>query len=262
MPVSNPIEIVFLGTGGGRVNLLSQKRSTGGFRINGPAAIHVDPGPGALLSGNRFGQRAADVQLLIVTHNHVDHVNDAGLIAEAMSHYALRKKGVIVASKSVIKGDKNNDKGISNYHLGKMQRAIVAVPGRKISLRIGGASLSLLPTPVRHEDGTGFGFVLCMGGKRIGYTSDTEYFPGLGKSFSGCDALIANSIKSSRDGLTGHLYSEASARLFSEARPKLGIITHLGMKLLLSGPGKEARRIEKLSGVRTIAAKDGMKLRL
>ena len=253
------MQIVFLGTGGGRINLLSQVRSTGGFRINGSIRIHVDPGPGALLSGNKFGQNASDVQLLIVTHNHIDHMNDAGLIIEAMSEHALKKKGRLIASKSVIIGDENNDKGISNYHLNKLEAHTVASPGKKIDVKIGDASCSLLPVPVRHEDKTGFGFVLEMDGKRIGYTSDTEYFDGMAKHYSGCDALIVNNIKSTPDGLAGHMYSAVTEKLLSEAKPKLAIITHMGMKLLRAGPEKEAEKIAKTTGVKAIAAEDGMK---
>ena len=254
------MQIVFLGTGGGRVNLLMQERATGGFRINGSLSIHVDPGPGALISGNKFGQKAADVQLLIVTHNHIDHVNDAGLIVEAMSEYALKKKGWLVASESVIIGDEDGDKGISNYHLNKLENHIVAKIGEPIEVKIGKASCRIIPAPVRHEDTTGFGFVLEMDGKKIGYTSDTEYFDGISQHYAGCDALIVNNIKSTQDGLKGHMHSAVTEKLLSEAKPKLAIITHMGMSLLRAGPEKEAEKIAKASGVKAIAAKDGMKL--
>ncbi|MFA6489051.1 MAG: MBL fold metallo-hydrolase [Candidatus Micrarchaeia archaeon] len=252
------MQIVFLGTGGGRVNLLSQERSTGGFRINGPIKIHVDPGPGALIFGNKYGQKAADVQLLIVTHNHIDHVNDAGLMIEAMSEYALKKKGRLIASKSVIIGDENGDKGVTNYHLNKLESYAVAEPGVAIGVKIGNASCRIIPVPVRHEDTTGFGFVLEMGGKRIGYTSDTEYFEGIAGHYAGCGILIVNNIKATPDNLKGHMHSAVTAKLLSEAKPALAIITHMGMKLLHAGPEAEAEKISKASGVKTIAAKDGM----
>ena len=43
-------KITFLGSGGGRIVVAHQLRSTGGFVINiGTKQIHVDPGPGALV---------------------------------------------------------------------------------------------------------------------------------------------------------------------------------------------------------------------
>ena len=44
------IELVFLGTGGGRFATITQKRRTGGIRlISNRLNIHIDPGPGALI---------------------------------------------------------------------------------------------------------------------------------------------------------------------------------------------------------------------
>ena len=252
------VGIVFLGTGGGRFNLISQIRKTGGFRINGSLKIHVDPGPGALASSLQYKQNAGEIDLLIVTHNHIDHVNDAGLMVEALSPGWKQKKGWLIASKSVIKGDEKGDKGITAYHLGKLEKHTVAVPGKKIKIGINGKVASILPTNVKHEDETGFGFVLEMDGKKIGYTSDTEYFEGISKQYKGCDILIANNLKGSEDGIPGHLYTAATAKLATEANPKLLLLTHIGISLLQSGPEKEAEKIEKMTGVKTISAVDGM----
>jgi phosphoribosyl 1,2-cyclic phosphodiesterase len=101
-----------------------------------------------------------------------------------------------------------------------------------------------------------------MGGRRIGYTSDTEYFEGISAQYAGCDLLIANVIKPGPDSLDGHLYTATAARLISEARPRLALMTHIGMKLMRKGPEKEAEKISRLSGVRTLAAFDGMKIRV
>lgn len=254
------MEIVFLGTGGGRWNLISQARRTGGFRINGSLDIHVDPGPGALIACRDFGQDPSKVKLLVVTHNHIDHVNDAGVIAEAMSGYSLQKRGWLIGSKSVILGDKNGDKGVSNYHMGALSHVEVATPGKEIRVEISGRKALLAPTRVKHDDRTGFGFTLEMDGKKIGYTSDTEYFEGIAGQYRGCDMLIANNLKSKDDGVPGHLFSGGTIKLFRQASPKLGVIAHMGMRLIKSGPEKEAQKIEKESGVRTIAATDGMKI--
>lgn len=40
------MKILFLGTGGGRINVVKQFRSTAGFLIDGSMKIYVDPGPG------------------------------------------------------------------------------------------------------------------------------------------------------------------------------------------------------------------------
>ena len=73
------MEIVFLGTGGGRINLIKQARATGGFRINSAnTSIHVDPGPGALITSVKYREDPLKLNAVIVTHAHVDHSNDSG----------------------------------------------------------------------------------------------------------------------------------------------------------------------------------------
>ena len=71
------MEIVFLGTGGGRFNLISQVRRTGGFIVRGRLQLHIDPGPGALTACHDFSIDPGKTDAVVVTHNHIDHLNDA-----------------------------------------------------------------------------------------------------------------------------------------------------------------------------------------
>lgn len=47
-----------------------------------------------------------------------------------------------------------------------------------------------------------------------------------------------------------------------EADPEVAVITHFGVKMIFAGPRREAERIERESGVRTVAARDGMCIRV
>lgn len=250
------MQIVFIGTGGGRVNLVKQFRGTGGFRINTGINIHVDPGPGALLGSLKFRQDPEKIDLLFVSHVHIDHSNDANLMIEAMSEYALKKKGILLASKSVIKGDGGFEPPVSKYHLKKLAKSVVMKPGASFSHK----GVRITATKTKHDDRTAIGFTLETEGKRVGYTSDTEYLKGLGSVYKGCDYLIVNNLKPKLDGIPDHLSSEDTVKILKEARPKKAILSHLGAGFLKRPAELEANMIEEESGVRTIAARDGMKL--
>jgi phosphoribosyl 1,2-cyclic phosphodiesterase len=50
--------------------------------------------------------------------------------------------------------------------------------------------------------------------------------------------------------------------IIKEAKPAACIITHLGMKMLRLGASSQAEKIQKATGVKTIAARDGMRHRI
>ncbi len=254
-------EIIFLGTGGGRVNLLKQWRATGGFRINSKSAnIHVDPGPGALLHGLKHGQNPSSLDAVIVTHFHIDHCLDAPLLLEAMSGYALKKRGILIGSKYAIDGDESGDRSISKYHVDRAENVYRAVFGEKkrFKTKIGEFEIEIIRT--KHDEPTAFGFKLFIDGKVIGYTGDTEYSDSLAKKFEGCNLLIANCLKPSPDGIPDHMKTSDIIHLLKIAKPSsLAVLTHMGLKFLKVGPEKEAEKIEKASGIKCVAARDGQR---
>ncbi len=280
------MELLFIGTGGGRINLLRQMRGTGGFIIKGSGAgtgngagavggagaiaatsgtraiIHVDPGPGALINMLKLGQDPLRTDAVIVTHCHIDHCNDAALMIEGMSEFALKKKGILIASKGSVQGTGKFDKSISGYHQSKVSRLIVPKPGESVKFKIRETEITLQAIPVRHDEETGFGFRLFMEGQVLGYTSDTEYSDALAGNFKGCDLLIVNNLKPFADGIPDHLASDDVVKLLKIAKPRIAVLSHLGMKFRRGQPEIEAEKISRETGVRTIAAHDGMGLDL
>lgn len=256
------MEIVFLGTGGGRINLIKQVRGTGGFRINSRTAnIHIDPGPGALVASLKHKQDPLKLDAVIVTHNHVDHVSDAEVLVEAMTGYALKKRGVLIGSKRTVEGDKNGDKGISTWHQSKAGAVYSAEVGEKKMFKTEKGQFEIEIIRMKHDESTAFGFRLWMDGVVLGHVSDTDYIEGLEESFKGCDCLVVNCIKPEADKYHGHLKVSEVIKIVKSAKPKVCIITHMGMKMLRLGASSQAARIEKETGVKTIAARDGMKFK-
>ena len=256
-------DILFLGTGGGRVNLIIQRRHTGGFIVRSKSLnMFVDPGPGALIYSKKNRIKLNTIDALFVSHTHIDHVNDANVIIEGMTHFGIKRRGVLFGSKSVLHGRGNEYGTITKYHQSKLKNVYTAEPGKSVDITTPKGSSTITFTRTRHDDPTCVGFVLETDGKKIGYTSDTEYFKGLGRQFEGVDLLIANCLKPEQDNYPGHMSTDEVATLIEEAGPKKVVITHLGMRMLKAGPKKEANKIQTITSVDTIAAKDNISIRL
>lgn len=253
------LELTFLGSGGGRFATITQKRMTGGFRIDDIDGknIHVDPGPGALVRTYQFGLSPMKLNGVFVSHSHTDHYTDAEVLIEAMTRGMTRKKGFLVGSKSVVEGYERWGPCISEYH-----RSIPGVDVLSAGDSIEIDNLKVTATKTKHGDPKGVGFKFDIDDFIISYTSDTGYLPELAGEHEGADVLIASVIRSGDDRLHGHLCGDDFQKLVEEVSPKLAIMTHLGMKFIMDNPEKEAKRLRINTGKKIIAARDGMKIDL
>jgi phosphoribosyl 1,2-cyclic phosphodiesterase len=253
-------KITFLGTGGGRVVVTTQARASGGFILEmDDQVFHVDPGPGALVRAKEYGINLRKVTGILVSHAHPDHCADAEMIVEIMTGFVNNKKGVIIGNINVIKGGKKHHATFSPYHLNAAGRYEILKPGDKTT--VGKVSITATPTEHGEQEKEGIGFVF-EGKEKIGYTSDGEYFRGQEKYFQDCDVLILNCLRPRKETWPTHMNSEQALELISKTKPKLAVLKHFGMKMLRAVPEKEAVWIEKESGVKTIAARDGMVLEI
>ena len=254
------LEILFLGTGGGRFATITQKRRTAGIRILGEKLnLHLDPGPGALVYSVASGLSPEKINALLVSHCHPDHYTDAEVFIEAMTRGMTRKRGLLAASHSVLYGNEVCGPSISKYHQQMPEKVIEAKPGVKFQV----GNLNVAVTEARHSDPdtVGFRFETEDVGD-IAYTSDTEYFEGIGKYYKGVRLLILCVMRPAGKPWKGHMTTEDAIKIIEEARPENVIITHFGMQMIFRGPRNEARLIENKTGVPTIAANDGMHIKV
>jgi len=254
------IELIFLGTGGGRFATITQKRRTGGIRlISENFNIHLDPGPGALVYSLEAGLNPQKINGVLVSHCHPDHCNDAGVFIEAMTRGMTKKRGVLAAAHSVLMGNKNCEPCLSKYHQSMPQLVIDAKPGTSFNI----ADLKITATQARHSDPSTVGFRFET--KDVGdiaYTSDTEYFEGVGKPYKNVRLLLLCAMRPSGSPWKGHMTTDDAVQIIEEANPEMAVLTHFGMKMIFKGPASEAEFIQQKTGVPTIAATDGMRLKI
>ncbi|MGB9671892.1 MAG: MBL fold metallo-hydrolase [Candidatus Bathyarchaeales archaeon] len=253
-----PYEIIFLGTGGGRFATITQKRRTAGIRILGENLnLHLDPGPGALVYSISEGLDPQKLNAVFVSHCHPDHYTDAEVLIEAMTRGMTRKRGVLAASKSVLKGNSACEPSISKYHQQMVEQIIEAVPNTRFQV----AEVAVSVAEARHTDPDAVGFRFET--KEYGdfaYTSDTEYFDGIGKYYEGTRLLMLCVMRPAGKPWKGHMTTEDAIKIVEEAHPEQAVLTHLGMQMIFQGPAREAKLIEEKTGTPTVAATDGMRI--
>jgi phosphoribosyl 1,2-cyclic phosphodiesterase len=287
-------EILFVGTGGSPINLIRQVRATGGFYVELPEVrLFVDPGPGALVHARRLGVPLEDLDAVYVSHGHTDHYSDAGAIVEAMCRAMSVRRGILLAPRTVL------DEGlVSAFHQGRRPKPPYPGGPRTVALEAGvavpiGDGARLVPVAAHHS-GENYGFVLETASITLGYTSDTGYLlayrnadgervavePGrpvlefeaaeevhldLKAAFADVDVLVAN-VTFMNHFPSRQLTAIGLADLLTGTRVGQAVITHVDPAL--SGPEGEDRTpllaeyVERVSGVPTRLARDGMRLTL
>ncbi len=252
------LELIFLGTGGGRFATMTQKRRTGGIRfISKDLNMHLDPGPGALIYSLNMGLDPQKIMTVLVSHSHPDHYNNAEILIEAMTGGMWKKRGIVAAPNSVLFGNEICGPAISRYHQHMLEKVIEAKPG--VVFDVG--DTKVVATETRHTDpeAVGFRFERPDVGD-IGYTSDTEFFEGVGKTYEGIRLLLLCVMRPSGSPWRGHMTTEDAIKIVEEAKPEMAVMTHFGMQMILKGPATEAKLIQQKTGVLTVAASDGMRI--
>ncbi|MEM4295686.1 MAG: MBL fold metallo-hydrolase [Candidatus Anstonellales archaeon] len=242
------MELIFIGVGGTRKVIARQPANiySGGFRIHvDNLKFHIDPGPSAIIRSAQIGIKVEDTDVVVVSHAHIDHYNDIGIIAEAMNGYGFKKEGILICHKSCLSDNEKNTRAISKYAESLFKQVYALQSGDEINVEHI-KSFDFKATKVDHDQLLGgMGFLLKIDGKKIGYTSDTGYFPGLFKQFDGCDALIANVVSIKKPKYNLHLFVDDLEMLYEEIKPKKLFIYHIGEDIINYGPKKLEKELRE-----------------
>jgi len=254
----NPLNVHFLGTGGGRFTMITQRRRTAGIRlVQGGTNVHIDPGPGAVVFSNWARLSPQKLDAVVVTHCHPDHYTDAEVLVEAMTHGTRDKRGVLAASRSVLYGNDDCDQSISSYHQGLVESVEPLTPGHSFEVE----RIVFETVIAKHSDSETVGLKAKVPGVgSFGYTSDTAYLPELGDVYAGLRLLILCTMWPRDNPLRFHLCTDDALKIMEEARPGCVVLTHFGMRMLNADPVAEASYLEENTGIPTVAALDGMRV--
>lgn len=215
----------------------------------GGVELLLDPGPGTLVHAVKRKLKASKLEAIILSHRHLDHTADVNVMIEAMTEGGLRRRGTLFAPTDALE----EDPVVLHYLRPYLERIESLEEGKSYS--IGDVSFH---TPIRHHHGVEtYGVVFETPRHTISCLVDTRFFEGLGLHYKG-DLLILNVVRLEPGGPFDHLSAPEAGEIIKEVRPKAAILTHFGMTMWRAKPWEVASRLSEETGVRVIAARDGM----
>ncbi len=250
--------IKFLGTGGARFVISSQLRATGGLWLNyGATNLYIDPGPGALvrIRNSRGHLDPANLDGIILTHKHLDHANDVNALIEAMTEGGFKKRGVLYCPADAL----NEDPVVFKYVRGYPASVETVAAGSSFTLKD-----VTFTFPVRHIHPVETYGVIFHLNKTVALITDTRFFEALPSHYR-ADMVIVNVLRSKpieERHVIDHLSIHDVARIVKEIRPEVAVMTHFGMNIIREKPHLIARKLTRETGVKVLAARDGMVLPL
>ena len=253
--------ITFLGTGGARFMIIRQLLASGGLWLNlNGTEILVDPGPGCIVQATKRKLNAENLSAIILSHRHLDHSADVNIMVEAMTQSGLKRHGWLFAPADAVE----TEPVIFSYLKDYLDGIEILREGKSYS--IGNISFT---TPVRHiHPVETYGMVFKTGEHTFSYIADSRYFDGLCKHYGG-ELLIINVVflepRTNVDHPTmpiDHLSVPDAEHIIAELKPRVAILTHFGMSVWRAKPWEIAQRLTEKTGIKVIAARDGMKFNL
>jgi len=247
--------IIFLGTAGSNSVVNKQLRSSGGIILQvEDIQIHIDPGPGALSQAVKYGVSLKHNTAVLVSHHHLNHCNDLNMVIDAMTYSGLERRGVLLAAKSVVHDLGESFPIVTKYHQNLVEKMIVMEAKTKVGVDL----VEIHALSAKHTDVHAVGFKLYCPKFVFSYTGDTELTEELIEELIGTDVLVLNVPYPGKEAKGKNLDSDSAIKIISKVRPKIAVLTHFGMEMLKADPIQEARDIQRVTGIQTLAAKDGL----
>jgi phosphoribosyl 1,2-cyclic phosphodiesterase len=246
--------ITFLGTAGARVMVASQLLASGGIWFNlGGTEMLLDPAPGTLVRACKSRLNAAKLRAILLSHKHLDHSSDVNVMIEAMTQGGFLRRGILLAPSDAL----DDDPVVLHYVRPFLERIEVLKEGGEY--QIDNVSIR---TPLRHVHPVEtYGIVFRTEQYTISCIVDTRYFDELCRHYQ-ADLLIINLMRLERGAPLDHLSVPDAAEIIKSLKPKAALLNHFGMSMLRAKPWTVAQRLSEETGVRVIAASDGMRFDL
>jgi phosphoribosyl 1,2-cyclic phosphodiesterase len=246
--------ITFLGTAGARIMVANQIQASGGLWLNlNGTEILIDPGPGSIVQSTKRKLKADKLKAIILSHRHLDHSGDTNVMVEAMTQGGFEPRGRVFAPADAF----GPEPVLFSYLIDYLDGLEILKEGKFYNV-----GEVIFSTPVRHVHGVEtYGLKFSIGELSFSYIADSRFFPGLIDNYKS-DMIILNVVfMNPRDGIP-HLSIKDAEQIINGIKPKIAVLNHFGMSVWKANPCMVADELTQKTGIKVIAARDGMVLDL
>ena len=217
-------EVVVIGSGTGAPSL--KRGSPGLVVLSEGTTVLIDSGPGALRKMLEAGITYLDLDLLLYTHTHPDHVADLVPILFACKYAEKpRQEDLFCAGGPGFNGFFEKLKNVYGtwiepraYHL--TTKEMTGTPLIFRDLRISSKPMAHLSESLGYR-------IEFKDGKSMAVSGDTDYCKNLVDLASAVDLLVLESSFPDGKKVEGHLTPSIAGRIASESQCKRVLLTHL-----------------------------------
>lgn len=214
------MKLTILGTG---TSTPSLKRGSPSYLLTTRRQkILVDVGPAVVRRLLECGYAVTDIDVIVITHFHVDHTADLSTFLFACNYgEEARTKPLMIIGGPGIHGFYDGLKKIYRWIVPKSYELSI-VTMKRGTLQLDGMVVETFPVNHNRES-VG---VRVQERKTVAFTGDTAYSKDLIKLAAGADLLVAECFFPFRT-VKGHMNLDALDSVVREAKPKRVILTHL-----------------------------------
>lgn len=217
--------------------------------------ILIDPGPGSLVRIFEFKKDPGQLNGIVLSHRHLDHVADVASVVECATESNTRKLDFLLAPEDAIGGDdpvvlkytKKGFKEIWQTEAGKEYRYV---------------DLTIKPVVEHiHKGAITFSLEFSSDRKRFIFVPCGRFYQDMLYAYApNPDLMVFNTTFVKPNPNHYHLSAADVEKIIQEVKPKKAVITHYSVAMLRENPEKVARNLTDRTGVEVIAAKDGLRV--
>lgn len=214
--------------------IVSQERCSSGYLVeSGDDLLMVDTGTGTSNMLRRKGVETSQIDAIINTHRHPDHISDLVPILQDKVVRSFEEDEPDIALYGPEKHAEYLESRIF-YEMKEDSESFDKVFGFNLSINqvektsdIEGFEIDSFPAEHGPEGFKCVSLKISQEGKTVFFTGDTDYFEGLAKNAEGADIMVTDCSKPDDKKAEGHMTPTECAKLAEKAGVETLVLSHL-----------------------------------